>query len=390
MIILRELTNLKRIIQMTPAFFSKLQQHHVLPRDQLEQLQNLAMPPHFICFSLLMKIADDGPHAFEGLVRALLGTNQLEAARRLNEPLAGVQLLRSDAAPTTPAHSPEEPSQLPRCVSVPAASPAAPSQRVSPTEAVSRDSSEVYTMTSRPRGHALIISNIEFPDFDPPKRLGGEVDETELRGLLRRCGFEVTVKQNLNRRQMCDRVADFASSRMHDSCDMAVLAILTHGKEGVLYGVDSRKLDTERDVIACFSNSAAPLLAGKPKWLIFQACRGEEQNTAYKPRNIMCTQSDGVNCSPHDEDLPAVSDLYITYSTIPGYTSLRDTRNGTLLVQTLCQVFTDEYVQRLSLTELHTRVHRCMNRICVEDRYKQTIEDTRRGWSRSLYFNPGQ
>ena len=45
---------------------------------------------------------------------------------------------------------------------------------------------------------------------------------------------------------------------------------LSHGKEGVLYGVDG-ELEI-RDIAACFQKNKA--LVGKPKLLFFQACQG--------------------------------------------------------------------------------------------------------------------
>lgn len=51
-------------------------------------------------------------------------------------------------------------------------------------------------MEKHPRGLALILSNTEFENDTLPRRLGGEIDEINLKRLFDRLGFEVQSHPN--------------------------------------------------------------------------------------------------------------------------------------------------------------------------------------------------
>lgn len=72
--------------------------------------------------------------------------------------------------------------------------------------------------------------------------------------------------------EMATFIREFAKMN-HSTFDCVILAILTHGVEGALYGVDEKKLAVE-DVFKYFDATRAPTLIGKPKIVILQACRG--------------------------------------------------------------------------------------------------------------------
>ncbi|XP_037071700.1 caspase-2-like [Pollicipes pollicipes] len=340
--ILRELPHLLQAVQLTPELLSQLLRLRVLTPVDVETLE-AEREPRERRRRLLLTVTRRGPHAFEGLVRALLESGQLPAAAELN---------------------------------------------VLPAERFLGSEGDAYRMVSRPRGRALIISNLHFHNTDlHDHRNGGEVDEALLQALLQQLGLDVHLERNLKRAELRAAVASFA--KRDDHGDAAVLAVLTHGGEHVLFGVDSRPLSVE-EVIGCFSHEAAPLLAGKPKWLLFQACRGHENNHAVRLRDPARQRTDGRpwQPAPPERALPEFGDLYLTYSTIPGYVSMRDLDRGTWLVQVLCEVIA-EHACSHSLGEMHTIIHRRMETIITVDNEKQTIETSQRGWRKKLYFNPG-
>jgi hypothetical protein len=53
---------------------------------------------------------------------------------------------------------------------------------------------------------------------------------------------------------------------------MCIVAILSHGDNGLVFARDGRSVPTEW-ILRQFNNSTAPQLKGKPKFFIFQACR---------------------------------------------------------------------------------------------------------------------
>ena len=69
-----------------------------------------------------------------------------------------------------------------------------------------------------------------------------------------------------------DSVKKFAKFLKEDD-QMAVLCILSHGGMNNIYGTDGKtiKLDTISDML---NNRNCPLMIGKPKLIIIQACQG--------------------------------------------------------------------------------------------------------------------
>ncbi|KAH9378285.1 hypothetical protein HPB48_013513 [Haemaphysalis longicornis] len=53
-----------------------------------------------------------------------------------------------------------------------------------------------------------------------------------------------------------------------------VVILMSHGKEGVIYGSDDEVLNLKRHVYEPFNNEKCPALKGKPKLFFVQACCG--------------------------------------------------------------------------------------------------------------------
>ena len=125
-------------------------------------------------------------------------------------------------------------------------------------------------MDHESRGTAIIINNKRFePRLEMPCRDGSDKDAASLELSLRRLGFHVTLAHNCT--AQCMRQALFRAARAdHAAADCFVCAILSHGDEGLVYGVDGPlELDA---LLQPFRHSRS--LAGKPKLFFVQACRG--------------------------------------------------------------------------------------------------------------------
>ncbi|KAK6046764.1 hypothetical protein COOONC_15732 [Cooperia oncophora] len=76
---------------------------------------------------------------------------------------------------------------------------------------------------------------------------------------------------------MLSRVRSFASDPQHRFASSAIVIVLTHGERDQLLGVSG-----DDDVLSVYpflealNARNAPLLAGKPKLVFIQACRGGE------------------------------------------------------------------------------------------------------------------
>lgn len=104
-------------------------------------------------------------------------------------------------------------------------------------------------------------------------------------------------------------------------------------------------------MLKLFNNRFCPILKGKPKIFIVQACQGERRDRGVR------TQTDGKNLSasesqvsssvewvagPPPENLPETEDMIVCFSTVPGFVSNRDTEHGTWYIRSLCKVFMEQ------------------------------------------------
>jgi len=265
-----------------------------------------------------------------------------------------------------------------------------------------------YDMTRRPRGLALII-NIEVYENDvQERRFGSDVDVVNMKSLLEGLDFNVSVFKNLRLGPFFKVITEFCSNKMHQEADMAVLVILSHGKDGVVYASDGQSIDMEY-IYEFFNNRNCPLLRGKPKFFIVQACRGDrpdqgvdssESSTAPPSPEKTLSQSkkrraealDAIACIPDSSDVararPTWEDMIIAYSTIPGYASLRDHERGTWFVQSLVEVFMN-HAHDTELVDLLRMTSERLSLFTNEMGEKQTCNVEMRHLYKRIYFNPG-
>ena len=132
----------------------------------------------------------------------------------------------------------------------------------------------MYQMTSTPRGIAVIISNKNFLESSGQhfsSREGTEVDREALKRLFKMLQFKVVIYNNQTKAEI-RRVAVEMAAFDHSKYDAFIFAILSHGREGVVYGTDG--IISIREITSYFTQCRS--LAGKPKIFFFQACQGRQ------------------------------------------------------------------------------------------------------------------
>jgi hypothetical protein len=74
---------------------------------------------------------------------------------------------------------------------------------------------------------------------------------------------------------MIEEISAFTeNSQLHD-VDCMVLAVLSHGtSDRIICGIDGKGVDIYEHVFSLFSAKRCPMMRGKPKMFIFNACRG--------------------------------------------------------------------------------------------------------------------
>ncbi|XP_044102704.1 caspase-2 isoform X2 [Neovison vison] len=131
-----------------------------------------------------------------------------------------------------------------------------------------------YRLQSQPRGLALVLSNVHFTgEKDLEFRSGGDVDHSTLVTLFKLLGYKVHVLLDQTAQEMQEKLENFAQLPAHRVTDSCIVALLSHGVEGGIYGVDGKLLQLQ-EVFRLFDNAGCPNLQNKPKMFFIQACRG--------------------------------------------------------------------------------------------------------------------
>ncbi len=83
--------------------------------------------------------------------------------------------------------------------------------------------------------------------------------------------LQVTIEPDLTGAEIVESAKDF-SLEDHTEAGMVVVAILSHGIDGIIEGIDGKPAD-EEEILNLFSDEQCKQLADKPKLFIFVHCR---------------------------------------------------------------------------------------------------------------------
>ena len=215
--------------------------------------------------------------------------------------------------------------------------------------------SDRYSIFSVPRGYCVIINNIKFKTMKD--RSGSEWDADNLERLFgRHLGFFIQRYDNLTTLQMQLLMRD-VRDQDHSKLSCLVIAILTHGIEGQVYGTDGSLVKVD-DLTAYFDGTQCPSLVGKPKIFILQACRGGIFDEGVEATDDGSTaELDYEEVDGRYSLLPDKADFVLAYATTPRYVSWRNSAFGTWFVK----AFVDTMYERAEtdhLMDILTEVNR--------------------------------
>ncbi|XP_039556036.1 caspase-8-like isoform X2 [Passer montanus] len=204
---------------------------------------------------------------------------------------------------------------------------------------------EAYKMTSRPCGVCLILNNHNFAKAREgvlehkhmKDRNGTDVDAAALRNVFSKLHFRVEEYRDLTADEIRETVNIFQSAD-HEDKDCFVCCILSHGKKGIIYGVDGQEVPI-RELTTSFTAENCNSLAGKPKVFFIQACQGDAFH-----KGVTIETDSGEQDSSVEQDarlqldcIPAEADFLLGMATLQDYVSYRSPREGTWYIQALCQ-----------------------------------------------------
>ncbi|CAF0709543.1 unnamed protein product [Brachionus calyciflorus] len=201
-----------------------------------------------------------------------------------------------------------------------------------------------YRMNYPRRGFAIIINNKRFdPRLDMPARDGTDLDADCLENTLKKLGFDTKRFNDCSASLIRELMLRYAKADHSDS-DCFMTVIMSHGEDGVIYGID-KEIEIERLIQPFRLNRT---LAGKPKLFFIQACRGNQ---------LM----EGIDSNPYDiqyvNKIPMEADFLIAYSTVSGYFSWRNSANGSWFIQSLCNIL-NEMGRSSEIMQILTAVNR--------------------------------
>ncbi|NWH84750.1 CASP8 protein, partial [Aegithalos caudatus] len=204
---------------------------------------------------------------------------------------------------------------------------------------------EAYKMTSRPCGVCLILNNHNFAKAREgalehkhmKDRNGTDVDAAALTKVFSKLHFRVEEHKDLTADGIRTVLGSF-QSKDHEDKDCFVCCILSHGKKGIIYGVDGQEVPI-RELTTSFTVQNCNSLAGKPKVFFIQACQGDALH-----KGVTIETDSGEEDSSLGQDsrfqldcIPAEPDFLLGMATLQDYVSYRSTREGTWYIQALCQ-----------------------------------------------------
>ena len=402
--ITHNLTTLIDSTQYNSALEIKLVEKSVFQEDMLDRIRTGAREEVGQKRNLYREVQTRGPRAFENLVQALAESGNLRAAEVLDPghrfhvgENSGVEDRNRSKVWNSPNYGVTQ-----NVAAIPLArsslTPLQVNVRTSSSGQRAASSLKCYKMDSTPRGQVLIINNEDYVNDVLPRRTGSLVDANNLDLLFLQLGFKVTLRSNLMYQDMFTEIQKFAELEAHQESDMAVVVIMSHGRQGLVAACDGREIETEW-IMRQFNNYGSPALRGKPKMFIFQACRGEDHDFGAPPAKIDFERFEGrrgqtdaraVNPPVQLPDYKDVSweDMIVAYSTLPGYVANRDKYRGTWFIESLCKVFMDHAVD-LEIREMLDKVGEHLKNFESEFRTKQSFAYEVRHFYKKLYFNPG-
>nr|XP_012416703.1 PREDICTED: caspase-9 isoform X2 [Odobenus rosmarus divergens] len=247
-----------------------------------------------------------------------------------------------------------------------------------------------YALNADPCGHCLIVNNVNFClESNLMARTGSNIDCEKLQQRFRLLHFTVEVKCDLKAKQMVQALVELAR-RDHSGLDCCVVVVLSHGCQashrqfpGAVYGTDGCPVSIEK-IVNIFNGASCPSLGGKPKLFFIQACGGEQKDHGFEvacasPEDRTSGSDPESDAAPFQEglgpfdqpdavsSLPTPSDIFVSYSTFPGFVSWRDTKRGSWYVETLDGVFE----QWAHSEDLQTLLLRVANAVSQKGIYKQ-------------------
>ncbi|XP_036921220.1 caspase-4 isoform X6 [Sturnira hondurensis] len=239
---------------------------------------------------------------------------------------------------------------------------------------------------------ALIICNIEFEKLS--NRTGAEADVSGMEKLLEDLGYTVDVKKNLTSLDMTTELKAFAARKEHKTADSTFVVFMSHGiREGICGKKHSEEVSDILSINTVFqilNTRNCPSLTDKPKVIIIQACRGENEGVVLLKDSVGAFGNSSSQ-APEDLEYDAIKKAHVEKdfiafcSSTPDNVSWRHPKNGSLFIMKLIEHL-QEYAWSCDLEEIFRKVRFSFERPNVRVQMPTTERVT---LTRCFYLFPG-
>ncbi|KAL1517926.1 hypothetical protein ABEB36_001625 [Hypothenemus hampei] len=206
----------------------------------------------------------------------------------------------------------------------------------------------------RPDPGRIIIFNQEYFDTNS-QRMGSRRDVNEIIMCFQRLGFNIDekdVQSDLTVKGITDKIDSVLNDKKSlNETNSLIIFVMTHGGT-------NEKLHAKDEVFKCSDIwkkfNKCEELKGKPKMIVFQACKGQ---------NYSKTEGSDTITDVVDFDAFKINqlgpDMLIFYSTLENNYSYRNEYSGTWFIQELCKNFLS-YGKRDDVLSIVTRIIKCV------------------------------
>ena len=207
-----------------------------------------------------------------------------------------------------------------------------------------------------------MFENVKNSEMKKHWRPGSEHDEAELVKTWSKlgCGKNIRVERDLSVDEVTKVLREFRQKINSTKPDYIMIAVLSHGKRDTLTGTDYiMDINWQGFSVSKIKNMfvdgyKCPVMLGRPKFFIFQACRGKHRQVPLDNfRGWPNIQVDGEETDGEQDDEKMIEKDGIQYphkswfmaynSTIEGYVSSRNPAKGSIFIQALCKKLNEQW-----------------------------------------------
>nr|AZR38348.1 caspase-8 [Laodelphax striatellus] len=227
-----------------------------------------------------------------------------------------------------------------------------------------------------PKFHRILSRNLLVD------RHGTERDVERLQETFNHFKVSVIVENDVPHSMIGNCIKDTIDREFKQHHSVFFLVILSHGDQGVIYGVNSIPVKINSLVDAVLRSYAK--LKNIPKVIIVQACQGNLPNPVLETDGGSCGEA--IPTQPKYSDIDSNKketnnektrtayhdDLLMCFSTVSGYESYRHTREGSKYIQILCDNLM-KYGPNDDFLSICTRVNNDLKKLYVPIKINESV-----------------